>query len=367
MDSTQNFNSYPTQNFNPLFYMNLNSNLNQNNNNFNQINPMNQMINNINFNMNNFNQMNQMNNNLDFKMNNINQMNQMNNNINFNMNNNNDDNNIIDLFPYIKEKKKIIKFINSNYESNSIKIPISINKGDLYSIAYNYKSHPSLKFILSYKNIMIKEDESSIEEIPEGAEINIIEERPIPNTCYYDKLKKKYRNDDIRNIFILEPSGPKNLFILPGKVKLNELKIAYNNKYGLNENMSFFIYEGETFKDNDERRIKDLTFKRDLNFSVVLKQMVIPRKYFGKPLLGNVAAKKENIQNFIIKTGTLESTSRLYYEISEVLKNRLLLKIKIKKLYLNDKEINREDEQSLISFGIKEDFNIIFELENKSN
>ena len=35
---------------------------------------------------------------------------------------------------------------------------------------------------------MIKKDESSIEEIPEGAEINIIGERPIPNTCYYDSL-----------------------------------------------------------------------------------------------------------------------------------------------------------------------------------
>ena len=129
--------------------------------------------------------------------------------------------------------------------------------------------------------------------------------------------------------------------------------------------MSFFIYEGETL-DNDERRIKDLTLGRDLNFTVLLKQMVCQRKEFGKVLIGNVAVKKENIQNFIIKTGTLESTSRLYYEISEVLENRLLLKNKIKKLYLNNKEINREDEQSLISLGIKEDFNVIVELENKS-
>jgi len=217
MDTTQNFNNYQTQNFNPLFYMNLNSDLNQNNNNFNRINPMNQKINNINFNMNNFNQMNQMNNNLDFNMNNINQMNQMNNNINFNMNNNNDDNDIIDPFPYIKEQKKIIKFINSNYESNSIKIPISINKSELYSIAYNYKSHPSFNFILSYKNIMIKKDESSIEEIPEGAEINIIEERPIPNTCYYDSLIKKYGNYDMRNIIFIEPSGKKKYYIFQEK------------------------------------------------------------------------------------------------------------------------------------------------------
>ena len=182
--------------------MNLNSDVNQNNNNFNQINAMNQMNNNINFNMNNFNQMNQMNNNLNFNMNN-----NCNNNSSIQITNHNDK--IIDLFPYIKEEKKIIKFINSNYESNSIKIPISISKSDLYSIADNYKSHPSLKFILSYKNIMIKEDESSIEEIPEGAEINIIEERPIPSTCYYDKLIKKYGNDDMRNIIFLESSGKK--------------------------------------------------------------------------------------------------------------------------------------------------------------
>jgi len=237
MDSTQNFNNYPTQNFNPLFFMNTNSYVNQNNNNFNQINPMNQinqmnnnlnynindfnpmsqMNNNINYNLNNFNPMNKMNNNINFNMNNFNQMNQMNNNINFNMNNMNNNNSIIDLFPYIKEEKKIIKFINSDYKSNSIKIPISINKSELYSIAYNYKSHPSFNFILSYKNIMIKKDESSIEEIPEGAEINIIEERPIPNTCYYDSLIKKYGNYDMRNIIFIEPSGKKKYYIFQEK------------------------------------------------------------------------------------------------------------------------------------------------------
>jgi len=214
MDSTQNFNDFPTQNFNPLFFMNANSYANQNNNNFNQINLMNQMNNNINFNMNNFNQ-----------------MNQMNNNININMNNND---NIIDLFPYIKEQKKIIKIINSNYKSNSIKIPISINKSELYSIADNYTSHPSLKFILSYKNIMIKEDESSIEEIPEGAEINIIEERPIPNTCYYDSLKKKYGDNNIKNITFIFQSGMKRVLHFPGEATLSDVKKSYYNKYGLN-------------------------------------------------------------------------------------------------------------------------------------
>ena len=334
MDTTQNFNSYQTQNFNPLFYMNLNSEVNQNNNNFNQINPMNQMINNINFNMNNFNQMNQMNNNLDFNMNNINQMNQMNNNINFNMNNNNDDNNIIDLFPYIKEQKKIIKFINSNYESNSIKIPIS----------------------------MIKEDESSIEEIPEGAEINIIEDRPIPNTCYYDSLIKKYGNYDMRNIIFIEPSGKKKLFNFPGKATLSDAKISYNNKNGYNENMSQLIFDGEVLKGNDRRIIKDLT-NTSLNIIAKITMETCNRKYFGKYLRGNVTVKnkaneKNDIINLKIEIGDLESTSKLFIIIENIMDKRR----GIKKLYLLDKEINREDEKSLKSLGVKDNFNVVAEL-----
>ena len=125
MDSTQNFNDYPNQNINPLLCFNSNSYLNQNYKYLNQINQMNQM--------------NQMNNNINYNMNNNNFM-------IYNSNNNND--NIIDLFHYIKEEKKIIKFINSDYKLYSIKIPISINKTDLYSIGDNYKSHPSFKIYI---------------------------------------------------------------------------------------------------------------------------------------------------------------------------------------------------------------------------
>ena len=340
MDSTQNFNNYPTQNFNPLFFMNANSYINQNNNNFNQINPMNQMnnnnINNINFNINN----------------------NCNNNSNIQNINNND--NIIDLFSYIKEEKKIIKFINSNYQSNSIKIPISINKSDLYSIADNYKSHPSLKFILSYKNIMIRKDESSIEEIPEGAEINIIEERPIPNTCYYDNLKTKYGYDDIRNITFSESSGIKKVLIFPGKTTLSDVKIAYNNIYNLNEN-SFLIYYGEALKDNDKRSIKDLT--NSYNLTIIVNKLNFERKGLGQLLKGNATVKikkgeKEEIKNYEIEIGILESTSSLY----EVIENRLSMDKKIKKFYLNNKEINRENVKSLLSLGIKEGFNVKAEL-----
>ena len=275
-------------------------------------------------------------------------------------NNNND--NIIDLFYYIKEEKKIIKFINSDYKSYSIKIPISINKSDLYSIADNYKSHPSLKFILSYKNIMIKEDESSIEEIPEGAEINIIEERYIPNTCYYDSLKKKYGNDDIRNITFKKSDGYQKVLQFPGKATLSDVKISFYNKYGLNENMNL-LYSAEKLKDNDERMIKDITSSSSFFMYIYDPMKIYNRKEFGKIIFGNLTAKiktgeKEDIQNFKIEIGALESTSKLYRKIESLLcKSK-----KIKKLYLDNKEINKEDVESLKFLGIKEGFNVIAEL-----
>ena len=357
MDSTQNFNYYPTQNFNPLFFMNTNSYVNQNNNNFNQINPMNQMNNNINYNMNNFNQMNHMNNN------NINFNNNYNNNNNFILNNSKNNNyKIIDLFHYIKEEKKIIKFINSDYKSFSIKIPISINKSDLYSIAYKYKSNSSLKIILSYKNIMIKEDESSIEEIPEGAEINIIEERPIPNTCYYDKLIKKYGNDDMRNLVFLETSGKKKVLSFPGKVTLSDAKISFFNIYGLNDGTSNILFDAEKLENNDERKIKDIT-ACNLSLTVIKSMETLSYgKVFGKAIIGKVTVKnkeqeKGNTTNFIIEIGTLDPTSKLY----ENIETTLCLGKKIKKLYLNNKEISRY-EQSMLSLGIKEDFNVLAEI-----
>ena len=75
----------------------------------------------------------------------FNQFNQMNHNMNNNIQNTsfsqmNENKNPIDLFPYIKEEKKLIIFINSDNNRYYIKIPVTISKFDLYSIASNYKA-----------------------------------------------------------------------------------------------------------------------------------------------------------------------------------------------------------------------------------
>ena len=54
----------------------------------------------------------------------------------------------------------------------------------------------------------------------QGAVINIIEERPIPNIWYYDSLKKKYGNDYIKNIYFRDNMGISKVLIFSGETKI---------------------------------------------------------------------------------------------------------------------------------------------------
>ena len=68
------------------------------------------------------------------------------------------DDDILDPLYYIKGKKMLIKFINSDYKIIKIYFPISITKKDFYSIAYHYKSLTISNILLIHKNNILNED-----------------------------------------------------------------------------------------------------------------------------------------------------------------------------------------------------------------
>jgi len=124
----------------------------------------------------------------------------------------------------------------------------------------------------------------------------------------------------------------KRILHFPGEATLSDVKKSYYNKYGLNESMSILLYNGEIMKDKDEKRIQDLS--PNLEIEVLNSMAFFNGEKFGKIILGNVTAKikteeKENIENFKINIGALNSTSRIYEEIE----NTLYLNKKIKKLF----------------------------------
>ena len=171
MDQTQNNTGIMNMNFNmfnnPLLNMNNNSMIM---NPFNQYNPN---MNNLNFN--NFNQ---------------------NMNMNFNQINLEQKNNIEDPLYYINEQKKILKFSNIETGPNKfieVKIPNSLSKSDLYSIAKKYQKFYNSNILLSYNNYLLKNDETPIAGIPDGSIINIIEDAYYPDDSYYNLLIKNMK------------------------------------------------------------------------------------------------------------------------------------------------------------------------------
>ena len=102
-------------------------------------------------------------------------------------------NEVQDPLYYIKGHKITIKFINSDFIIYKVRIPKSISKFDLYTIAKLYKFHKNSNsdILLIYNNNILNNDESSIEFISENDEFRIVELRNYPDDSYYKFLNQK--------------------------------------------------------------------------------------------------------------------------------------------------------------------------------
>jgi hypothetical protein len=169
----------------------------------------------------------------------------------------NDKNNIYgELLPYIHEEKKIIKFINSNKMLYNIKIPCSISKSDLYGIAQLYKGQPYTYFILIHNNVILNNDDSSIEDISNGDSIIIIEDRIYPDKSYYLSIQKKYENNQNRNkinVFFREFQRllENRNFVLSEMTTVTEMIYSIYLYFGLDYRNLRILYNGVTVVPNE--------------------------------------------------------------------------------------------------------------------
>ena len=198
-NANMNFNNSQNMNFNNMPFMDFNNNQNMNFNYFPFIN-----FNNMHFmNFNNMPFMNFNNNqNMNYNPSQAQNMFQMNNQFNmllssdnfkkenlpkekpFNLNEKTSEN----LFPYIKGERIEIIFVNSKNISKIVKIPKSLRKNDIYSIVGKYKSFKYSEITkLMHNNIILENDDSSIDCILNGDSIKIMEFLNC-DTSYYDSL-----------------------------------------------------------------------------------------------------------------------------------------------------------------------------------
>ena len=383
------------QNLNPMVQMNQivqNNNINPMNN-INLINQMNNMnyMNNMN-NMNNMNVMNNMNN-----MNNMNRCNPMNQNNDINKREDNDPLNLMsqinqiiqmnpiltiqnkeiisqlfqlyqniirvnqilgvskieDEFPEIKEPKKCIYFIsNNNGQRFGILIPYSLKSNKLYSIAKKYKLCKYSDLKLFYKNNYLREDETPIDLISFGDEINIVEDLYDIDLTYYQSYLSKNNKKEMINIMFNFSNIIKKKMLFTSETTVKEMikMFFFEMRIPEKEKKNFrLIYDASHLDFNDNSTLLEKEFHNLI--SITVYEIVPNIIYKGKKIEAKIYNKEKIISNIII--GTLDTIEQLYLSLEYYIPSEYS---KIKKLEIGGKELKKDDKRTFSSIGINNDF-----------
>ena len=223
-------------------------------------------------------------------------------------------------------------------------IPIFFTNKELYSIADRYKSFYSTNIILIHNNKILKDDESSLDEIANNDIIWIIEDRLYPDNTYYFNLQNKFSGKPKLNIFIEFAEGKEN-FILSEEVTIHELIRAIVEKKGYAIKDCKFLYNGRAFEQDDKRKIKEVMpswGKIYCHISGEVRSILL-----GKQI------KAITQYNTAFGVGTLDPIKNLFY---------LLLEVR-GKIIIGNVELTRESENYLSFYGINENFNFIYKEE----
>ena len=263
----------------------------------------------------------------------------------------------IDAYPYIKEKKKLIIFERNDKKQVRVKVPLSLRNNELYFTAIKYKINEFSDMDLFHDNNVLKNDDSPIDNISDGDKVIIAEILDELNNSDYEKEYLPNLNiNDIINIIFKFSSGKKKPMTFSRKTKIKEMLKMFLQENKILEKAKHhykITYDSETLNFNDDSLIGDI-FKADGSIALVdqIEEKYVP----GKQL--KVSLKNKNNPLLEIKTGTLEQIKTFYCNLEQnILSNK-----KIKKVIIKGKAIDKKDESTFASYGIRNDFtcNILF-------
>ncbi len=324
-------------------------------------NPMNNQIN-----LNAMNQMNQMN--QQYQINQMNQMNQQNqinqmyqnpfpnigentNLIEINNINQNKIENYISpegvtynnkiLFQFNKDPKKILNLHDSNNKSYNIYVSIYLNKKELYFAITSILDYDVIALI--YKDNIIDYDNSSIDDIEEGGDIDVL----YKGELYETYLEKKSLSSERINVRFY---GNRGGIVLPPETKISQMIKAILIRFDALKNPEsiYFLFNAEKLNINDERKIVNLftygqgsiqilesgNAKGKSNISIYSIDIIIYDK------------NKDILKEFSF--GKFLPLSELYERIEHI------FNFKINKIYVDKIELNKNSEKSLAPLKVRE-------------
>ena len=353
-------NNYPNMNFNPMN------------------NPMiNNMPNQMNFNMNIHNQMfNQMyqaqgqinnnsNNNNGNNNKNNNNGNNNNNNINNDNNNSNNDNDAYDdkvdfkypieigflkmnddFLSHITDPKKKL-YISNTEEKKEILIPIYFTKNELYSYLKCFGEN----IIIFYNNNIMKDDSTSIEDIPNDTILLLFHISNFENfkkSSLYKYILSLYPNDKKCHVVCEKMSGEDPIFFLPENISISQMIILIRKVLKLDDNIKI-LRNGLNINENNNSKLKEI-LAGDLNYTTLKlfdsRLQSCFGSFTGKGITAIIFLKnKEEFKSIAIYK--YDPICKLYNHFNNG---------EISKIFFNGLLISKDDHRSLASFGINNDF-----------
>lgn len=265
---------------------------------------------------------------------------------------------ILDPLYYIKEPKKLIKFINSDFNLFNVKIPISINKTDLYSIVDQYKYLNNTNILLIHNNSIIEKDETSIKFLSEGDMVIIIENRNYKDDSFYNSLIKNNNGADLINIRLIDDYRENPTYILqfPSNISYSQMMKAINLKFGYCKNDN--IYVNHIFTDG-KKSLKEIFIylMNDIHYYKKGRVVAFHMNIYGKYLQIKVSNKLKTEYITTICLGLLNSNKLLVTRI-EAETGR-----KVKNIFFNNNKLNIKDEMSIYSMGITQNCSCLAEFQ----
>ena len=288
-----------------------------------------------------------------YKENNIPQMDfnneiQINNLINCLFNPNIEFENKTDMFKYIThdKRRKRIKFINNTSFGYLIDIPIFFTKKELYSIAKMYKNCHSTNIILIHKNKILKNDESTFEEISNNDIIWVIEDKLYPDNSYLLSLQNQFYGTQYINITVIYSFG-RDFFSLSEEVTIHELLEAITKYKGFALKKCTFTYNAKKLSPDDTRKIKEIASGYLMSIECSIPD-VLGYSPFGKMILASS-------KNAHFGIGTLDPIKNLFILYQGMRKEG--------KIIIGNVELEYKSENYLSFYGINENFNFIWKKE----
>ena len=251
----------------------------------------------------------------------------------------------------INDKRKTINFIDTKNNRITKIFPIYFTKSELYSYI---KCLNHLETILFYRNDILDNNESSIQDIGDNNTITLFFKptKNYRNSSLYKYIDNLFPNTLKSNVSVTSPTGTHYNYVLPNKIKISLMIKFISLVLDLNSDF-IFVFNGEKMNELDGRKIHELFDSENLPITIIAPHNLRADTTFGKWIKVTMFHLKKKV---FIKGKVCK-----YWPIKDLYQSLSKDEFKNMHIFFNGKKLDKNDNNSIASLGINEDFECIIE------